>query len=66
MISLGAHPKLVMERLGHSDISITMDVYGHVFESMHEHVTQQLDALYLEAIAAPLGTPDGSVSQLFA
>jgi len=39
MISLGAHPKLVMERLGHSDISITMGVYGHVFESMHEHVT---------------------------
>jgi len=66
MISLGAHPKLVMERLGHSDISITMDVYGHVFESMHERVTQQLDALYLETIAAPVPTPDGSVTQLFA
>lgn len=45
MISLGAHPKLVMERLGHSDISITMGVYGHVFESLHEHMTEELDAL---------------------
>jgi integrase len=50
MISLGAHPKLVMERLGHSDISITMGVYGHVFESLHEHMTDELDVLYRTAI----------------
>ena len=50
MISLGAHPKLVMERLGHSAISITMGVYGHVFESLHEHMTEELDVLYRTAI----------------
>ena len=50
MISLGAHPKPVMERLGHSEISITMGVYGHVFESLDEHMTDELDALYRTAI----------------
>jgi hypothetical protein len=50
MISLGAHPKLVIERLGHSDISITMCVYGHVFETLHEHVTDQPDALYRQTV----------------
>jgi len=65
MISLGAHPKLVMERLGHSDISITMGVYGHVFESMHEHVTEQLDELYVRTIAASVSAPSGDVTQLF-
>ena len=44
MIALGAHPKLVMERLGHNDISITMGVYGPVFETLHEHMTEELDA----------------------
>ena len=53
MIALGAHPKLVMERLGHSNISITMGVYGHVFETLHEHMTEELDALYRVAIAKP-------------
>lgn len=28
---LGLDPKLVQERLGHSSITLTMDVYGHLF-----------------------------------
>src|SRR5262249_49484637 len=28
---LGLPPKVVQERLGHSSITITMDVYGHLF-----------------------------------
>jgi len=31
-------------QLHHSDIPITMGVYGHVFESPHEHMTDELDA----------------------
>ena len=30
MLVQGVHPRVVMETLGHSGISITMDVYGHV------------------------------------
>jgi integrase len=28
---LGLPPKVVQERLGHSSIMMTMDVYGHLF-----------------------------------
>ncbi len=33
LIELGAHPKEIAERLGHTTISITMDTYGHIFPS---------------------------------
>ena len=38
------HPKVVSERLGHSNISITMDIYSHVMPGMQEAVAQALDA----------------------
>jgi integrase len=31
----GVHPKLVQERLGHSNVSITLGVYSHASKSMH-------------------------------
>ena len=30
LLAEGVHPKIVMERLGHSSISITMDIYSHL------------------------------------
>lgn len=30
LIAQGVHPRVVMEQLGHSQISLTMDTYGHV------------------------------------
>ena len=46
LISLGAHPRAIMERLGHSDISVTLNVYGHLFPSLEEKLTDGLDELY--------------------
>lgn len=46
LISLGAHPRAIMERLGHSDISVTLNVYGHLFPSLEEQLTDGLDDLY--------------------
>jgi integrase len=31
----GINPKLVQELLGHSDIAVTLRLYGHVIPSMH-------------------------------
>jgi integrase len=31
------HPKVVQERLGHANISITMDIYSHVTEGLHSN-----------------------------
>ena len=33
-LQAGVHPKVVSERLGHSTISITLDTYSHVTESV--------------------------------
>ena len=44
LISEGAHPRAVMEHLGHSSIRVSMDVYGHLFPSDMEDLAARLDA----------------------
>lgn len=34
LLTMGVHPKVVQELLGHSHISLTMDTYSHVLPSM--------------------------------
>ena len=36
MMKQGANPKTVQERLGHSSIAVTMDVYSHVVPGIQE------------------------------
>ena len=31
---MGTHPKVVQERLGHSSIQVTMDIYSHIAPNM--------------------------------
>ena len=38
----GAHPKVVQERLGHSSIQITMDIYSHLMPTMQADTINQL------------------------
>jgi integrase len=45
MLTKGAHPKVVQERLGHSSIALTLDTYSHVIPSMQEDVAAILDRL---------------------
>jgi len=42
----GVHPKVVQERLGHSNISMTLDTYSHLIPSMGRAAADQLDALF--------------------
>ena len=35
-LAAGVHAKVVQERLGHSTIALTADVYGHLFPSMDD------------------------------
>jgi integrase len=39
------HPKIVQERLGHSDISLTLNTYSHVLPSMQEGAADKMDEL---------------------
>jgi integrase len=46
LLSLGVHPKVVQEILGHSQISMTMDIYSHVLPTMQRETMSKLnDAL---------------------
>ena len=46
LLSAGVHPKIVQERLGHSTIAVTMDIYSHVSETMQGDAALRLDAAY--------------------
>jgi integrase len=41
----GIHPKVVQERLGHSNTSMTLDTYSHLIPSMGRDAADKLDAL---------------------
>lgn len=43
LLKQGVHPKIVSERLGHSNISITLDTYSHVLPGMQESAIEALD-----------------------
>lgn len=49
LIQLGAHPKAIQDRLGHSDIGVTLNLYGHLFPSLEEHLTDALEDLWRTA-----------------
>lgn len=51
LLSLGIHPKVVQEILGHSQISMTMDIYSHVLPSMHQDAMEKLNAAIEETPA---------------
>ena len=41
LLKQGVNPKIVQERLGHSSISITMDIYSHVMPSMQRDAIEK-------------------------
>jgi integrase len=45
LLTCGVHPKIVSEILGHSRISITMDLYTHVSEDMQREAVDRLQEL---------------------
>lgn len=50
LLAANVHPKIVQERLGHSTIAITMDLYSHVTETLQEDAASRLDAAFRPAI----------------
>ncbi len=44
LLGQGIHPKVVSERLGHSNIGITLDIYSHVLPHMQEEAARAVDA----------------------
>jgi integrase len=49
LLLAGVHPKIAQERLGHSTISVTLDLYSHVTATMQEDAAAKIDAVYRNA-----------------
>jgi integrase len=43
LLAQGVHPKVVQEILGHSQISLTMDTYSTVLQSVSRAAADQMD-----------------------
>jgi len=43
MLRQGVHPKIVSERLGHSSVAITLDIYSHVLPGLQEAAAHQFE-----------------------
>lgn len=51
MLLAGEHPKAVQERLGHSSLGITLDVYSHVLPGIQAGAAAKLDGTITTALA---------------
>jgi integrase len=45
LLEAGVHPKVVQERLGHSQISLTLDTYSHTIPSMQKDASEKFESL---------------------
>lgn len=46
-------PKVMQERLGHANVSITLDLYTHVVPGMQEAAAATVAALVFGAVTKP-------------
>lgn len=50
MLTGGVHPKIAQERLGHSSISITMDLYSHLVPGLQKEAAEKVDTALRSAL----------------
>jgi len=55
LLSSGVHPKVASERLGHSKVGITLDLYSHVLPNMQADAAALVD----EALRAVINKREG-------
>jgi integrase len=53
MLLAGVHPKVAQERLGHSTITTTLDLYSHVTDTMQSDAASRLDVAFRIALKGP-------------
>lgn len=49
LLTMGVHPKVVQELLGHSTIAMTMDTYSHLLPSLQRDAMNGMDDLFKES-----------------
>ena len=63
MLKAGVNPKVVSERLGHANISITLDIYSHVLPGMQEEAAEKFDKLFEADASEMLATASRNESE---
>jgi integrase len=53
LLLAGVHPKVAQERLGHSTITTTLDLYSHVSETMQQDAANKLDEAFRPVVHRP-------------
>ena len=48
LIKQGIPPMVIKERLGHKDIKVTLNTYGHLYPSEQKKVTDMMDRMFME------------------
>jgi integrase len=46
LLAQGVPPKVISEILGHARVSITLDIYSHLYEPMRKEAAEKMDALF--------------------
>jgi integrase len=59
-LSAGEHPKVVQERLGHANVSITLDVYSHVTEGLHGDAASRVAGIIFGTSVSTSLAPGGA------
>jgi integrase len=45
LLKAGEYPKVISERLGHSQMGITMDIYAHIMPGMQKQAAEKIDTI---------------------
>ena len=60
LLKAGTHPRVVQERLGHSSIATTLDIYSHTVPGLQKAAAERIDALL------PVQQKEKNVSKMLA
>jgi len=50
LLAAGIHPKIAQERLGHSTITTTLDLYSHAADTMQDEAASKMDRAFRSAM----------------
>jgi len=56
-LAAGIHPKIASERLGHSKVGITLDLYSHVLPGMQAEAAAAVDSAMQAALQKRAADP---------
>ena len=52
LISMGEHPRLIANRLGHTSVRTVLDVYGHAYDDIDIAAAERLETLRMVCLGA--------------